>query len=271
MPFQIFVHHLTPDITPEQLRELFSEMGNVIDVQRPTDRETGAPRKFAFVTMSDEAEALAAIERFNGIELDGLQIEVKQATERKKKPDKKLVMKLANEINRKLKEEAKRPQAQIRRIIELGGEEFARQLFADTLKILGEGGMMTNDSVRTRTPGGVFFKLAKDRLPAEIRAKIFPSWRELKQRRKAMKVLERAKKAAQEAQNPQKSKKVAKLPLDEVRQQLEELQQAEAAAQARLADIQAGRVRGGMLEAMREVTQIKSKINALLKDYPEAR
>jgi RNA recognition motif-containing protein len=285
MAQQLFVHNLLPTITVDQLRDLFAEVGPVVSVQRPVDRESGQPRKFAFVTMNSLETAQAAVERFNGYQLEGQQIEVKVAEERKsKKVDKKEVQKLANEIAKLLHETAKRPQAQIRRIIEECGLDFAQQLLHDSLQIQTQGGMMTNDSSRQRTPGGTFFKLAKDRMTAELRAKIFPSWREIKQRKKAEKAARKGDDEAKvQAGGPQRgaksqktlSPKAASAPvtpkrsIEEARQKLSELRRTEQASQKRLTDIQAGRIRGGMLEAMREVAGIKSQIATLLKDHPE--
>jgi RNA recognition motif-containing protein len=44
-----------------------------------TDRETGRPRGFAFVTMNNDQEARAAIERVNGTEIDGRTVTVNEA------------------------------------------------------------------------------------------------------------------------------------------------------------------------------------------------
>ncbi|MGA1017557.1 MAG: RNA recognition motif domain-containing protein, partial [Phycisphaerales bacterium] len=47
-----------------------------------TDRETGRPRGFAFVTMSDDNAAKAAIEALNGQDVDGRAINVNEARPR---------------------------------------------------------------------------------------------------------------------------------------------------------------------------------------------
>lgn len=48
----------------------------------PTDRETGQPRGFAFVTMGSAQAAAAAISQLNGLMLDGRPIKVNEAQER---------------------------------------------------------------------------------------------------------------------------------------------------------------------------------------------
>ena len=51
------------------LRSLFEKYGTVERVYIVTDRDTGQPRNFGFVDMSDYAEAVKAIAALNGWEL----------------------------------------------------------------------------------------------------------------------------------------------------------------------------------------------------------
>ena len=64
--------------------DLFQEYGEVKDVYVPVDRETGAPRGFAFVTMNAE-DAEKAIEDASGIDLQGRVIDVKESLPRGEK------------------------------------------------------------------------------------------------------------------------------------------------------------------------------------------
>jgi RNA recognition motif-containing protein len=60
----------------------------VIDAYLPSDRETGRPRGFAFVTFSTEAQAEEAIRRFNGREVGGRKLVVNAAEARPpRRPD----------------------------------------------------------------------------------------------------------------------------------------------------------------------------------------
>ena len=63
----------------DEIRSLFSEVGEVVDVFLPSDRMTGRPRGFAFVEFSDDAAAEAAIRRFDGYELGGRNLRVNAA------------------------------------------------------------------------------------------------------------------------------------------------------------------------------------------------
>jgi RNA recognition motif-containing protein len=65
---------------------LFGQVGSIVDVIIPTDRLSGRPRGFAFIEFSSEAEAQAAIQRFDGHELDGRALRVNEASERPPRP-----------------------------------------------------------------------------------------------------------------------------------------------------------------------------------------
>ena len=67
---KIYVGNLPFTTTDEELRTLFSQHGTVESVSLPTDRETGRPRGFAFVEMS-QADASRAIQSLNGKDLGG--------------------------------------------------------------------------------------------------------------------------------------------------------------------------------------------------------
>jgi len=76
---KLYVGNLSFSTTEEALQNEFSAHGQVEEVAVITDRDTGRPRGFAFVTMSNDGEAQAAIEAINGTELDGRTITVNEA------------------------------------------------------------------------------------------------------------------------------------------------------------------------------------------------
>ncbi|GMT41703.1 MAG: hypothetical protein IEMM0002_0114 [bacterium] len=78
----IFVGNLSFAVTESELRALFDEHGTVESLNLIKDRETGRSRGFAFVEM-DNAEADAAIKALNGMDLQGRNIKVNQAEDRK--------------------------------------------------------------------------------------------------------------------------------------------------------------------------------------------
>ena len=76
---RIYVGNLSFQATEESLREAFAQHGEVEEVAIITDRDTGRSRGFAFVTMSDDEQAQAAIEALNGTDLEGRTISVNEA------------------------------------------------------------------------------------------------------------------------------------------------------------------------------------------------
>jgi RNA recognition motif-containing protein len=79
MNSKLFVGNLSYSTTEEELRELFSQAGNIKAVTIPMDRTTDRPRGFAFVEMESPAEAQKAITLCNGQMLGGRQINVNEA------------------------------------------------------------------------------------------------------------------------------------------------------------------------------------------------
>jgi cold-inducible RNA-binding protein len=65
----IFVGNLAYTATEAEVRQLFEGYGTVDTVRLMTDRDTGRPRGFGFVTMPDATEAQAAIAGLNGTSL----------------------------------------------------------------------------------------------------------------------------------------------------------------------------------------------------------
>ena len=75
----IFVGNLNYSTTQEDLTSAFAQFGNVERVNVVTDRDTGQPRGFAFVEMTNANEAQTAISQLNGAELNGRAMNVNEA------------------------------------------------------------------------------------------------------------------------------------------------------------------------------------------------
>lgn len=80
MSKRIYVGNLSFKTSSEDLREVFSEYGEVVDASVVSDRETGRSRGFGFVEMNDGAED--AIEALNGQEVGGRTLTVNEARPR---------------------------------------------------------------------------------------------------------------------------------------------------------------------------------------------
>ncbi len=73
---KLFVGNLSYRLSEEELEALFAQFGTVVSCSMPTDRDTGRKRGFAFVEMSKQDEAEAAIRGLNGREIEGRAISV---------------------------------------------------------------------------------------------------------------------------------------------------------------------------------------------------
>jgi RNA recognition motif-containing protein len=79
---RLYVGNLSYGVTEADLREVFAEAGDVVDVKVVLDRDTGRPRGFAFVELASDGEATRAIEQLNGRELQGRAMNISEARER---------------------------------------------------------------------------------------------------------------------------------------------------------------------------------------------
>ena len=75
----IFVGNLDFGATEASIRALFEPYGNVEKVNLITDRDTGRSRGFAFVEMTNPAEADKAVAALNGTELAGRALKINEA------------------------------------------------------------------------------------------------------------------------------------------------------------------------------------------------
>lgn len=73
---KLFVGGLPWRMTNEELKDMFAEFGEVTDAFIPRDRETGRSRGFGFVEFETKESAEAAIEKWDGAEYDGRNLNV---------------------------------------------------------------------------------------------------------------------------------------------------------------------------------------------------
>jgi cold-inducible RNA-binding protein len=82
MGTRLYVGNLPFDVDAAQVRTLFQEGGRAVaEVKIVMDRDTGRPRGFAFVEMTSQADAEAAITAMNGREVGGRALTVNEARE----------------------------------------------------------------------------------------------------------------------------------------------------------------------------------------------
>ena len=80
MSKKLYVGNLSFTTTADDLREAFAQHGTVTSAQIVSDRDTGRSRGFAFVEMANGSEQ--AIQKMNGVELQGRTLTVNEARPR---------------------------------------------------------------------------------------------------------------------------------------------------------------------------------------------
>jgi RNA recognition motif-containing protein len=75
----IFVGNLSYQTTQQDLDAAFAVYGTVERVNIVTDRDSGQPRGFAFIEMTNSSEARKAIDQLNGSDLNGRALNVNEA------------------------------------------------------------------------------------------------------------------------------------------------------------------------------------------------
>ncbi len=83
---KLYVGGVSYNTTEDGLRVAFSKAGEVASVAIITDKMTGRSKGFGFVEMASEADAKAAIEMWNGKELDGRKLTVNEARPKEERP-----------------------------------------------------------------------------------------------------------------------------------------------------------------------------------------
>ena len=82
MSKRIYVGNLPFSATSSEVEELFGAYGSVTEVHLVTDRQTGQPRGFGFVEMSDNDAAQKAIDELNNRDFQGRNLKVNEARPR---------------------------------------------------------------------------------------------------------------------------------------------------------------------------------------------
>ena len=81
----IYVGQLPYSVTEDELKEMFSEYGEIASLNLIMDRYSGQSKGFGFIDMPNNSEADKAIKALNKSTLKGREIKVNQAEERRKK------------------------------------------------------------------------------------------------------------------------------------------------------------------------------------------
>jgi RNA recognition motif-containing protein len=75
----LYLGNLPFRVSEDEIRDLFSEFGEVTSVKLVSDRDTGRPKGFGFVEMSDQDGGQKAIAELDGKEYQGRALRVNEA------------------------------------------------------------------------------------------------------------------------------------------------------------------------------------------------
>lgn len=79
MAKKLYVGNMSYTTTDASLKDLFSQVGEVSSATIIMDKMTGRSKGFGFVEFANDAEADAAIEKFNGMDVEGRKLTVNEA------------------------------------------------------------------------------------------------------------------------------------------------------------------------------------------------
>lgn len=83
---KLFVGNLPYKTTDTDLRDMFSKAGEITEAAVIMDRERGVSKGFGFVTMANDADMQAAIDMWNGKEIEGRALTVNEARPKEDRP-----------------------------------------------------------------------------------------------------------------------------------------------------------------------------------------
>ena len=86
MATKLYIGNLSYSTNDAQLKEVFSQAGEVTSATVITDKMSGRSRGFGFVEMADEASAQKAVEMLNGYKLDDRELVVNEARPQTDRP-----------------------------------------------------------------------------------------------------------------------------------------------------------------------------------------
>lgn len=86
MASKLFVGGLSYGTTQATLQDAFAKAGSVVSASVIMDKMTGRSKGFGFVEMASDAEAQAAIDMWNGKDLDGRTVSVSEARPKEERP-----------------------------------------------------------------------------------------------------------------------------------------------------------------------------------------
>ena len=79
---KLYIGNMPYETSEIELREFLSEYEPIVDLHMPLDRDTGRPRGFAFVTLSNREIGEVAVNNLEGADFGGRPLRVREAEDR---------------------------------------------------------------------------------------------------------------------------------------------------------------------------------------------
>lgn len=167
----VFVTNFPEGTTEEDLQAVFKKYGDIDAIEFGEDEKREL--RFAYIEMATERPATKARNQLNGTQLGEhyLAVTPAEVSDRDKLSGKQ--QKVYEKIVKALEEEEEVPLRQLQAIVMLCGTNFAEAILKETEEIEAGEGILTSDGERRRTKGGVFFYLARFRMPQALRAIVY--------------------------------------------------------------------------------------------------
>lgn len=80
---KLFIGNLSHDTSEEELKDILAPYEPILEITRPSDRETGRPRGFAFVSFGTREAGEKAMEELDGTKLGGRELRINEAEDRR--------------------------------------------------------------------------------------------------------------------------------------------------------------------------------------------
>lgn len=170
----IYVANLPQDVTEADVLGLFAEADKKFVVESlEIEDNSKTNTNFARVEMQTEKLATRARNRMNGMKAGELYIAVTPAVLPGRDRLSSKQQKIADSIADALGENETVPVRQINAIVMLCGTNFAEAILKETQEVEEAGGLIRHDGEERRSAGGVFFYLARHRMPTPIRKIVY--------------------------------------------------------------------------------------------------
>lgn len=166
----LFVTNYAPETTEADLRALFGDHGEVVDMSFGISDRTDQP--YAVLQLASQKVATRALNALNGYAMGDYSLAVSYADVDVSRDLTSKQRRVMDEILETLGETEKVPVRQIEAMVRLCGLSFVEAIAREAQAIDAGEGLVTSEGTR-RTVGGVFFYLARHRMSPAVRRVVY--------------------------------------------------------------------------------------------------